>query len=203
MRSLSVAAALAKNTLDDTGAWLILLDVVIGGETIYLVYNNENITWNGNQYTAFPFEIDPIDEESKGELPALKLRVSNVSRALQYYISESGGCVGATVTLRIVHSDHLDLTEPEVEECWAITQVASDETWVTFTLGADYPVTSRRPIWRFLKNFCPFEYKGVECGSTSSMPDCNHSLVHCRARGNSTRYGGEPAIPQGGLYATL
>lgn len=203
MHPISVAAALAKNALDDTGAWLILLDVVIGGDPLRIVYNNENITWNGNLYTAFPFEMDPIDEDAKGELPALKIRVSNVMRALQYYINESDGCIGATVTLRVVHSKHLELTEPEVEEVWAITQVASDDQWVTFTLGADYPVTARRPLWRFLKNFCPFEYKGVECGATSTLTDCNHSLVHCRARGNSTRYGGEPAIPMGGLYATL
>lgn len=203
MRPLSVAAILAKNKLDDTGAWLILLDVVIGNDTLHLVYNTEDIVWNGNTYTAFPFEMDPMSEDSKGELPALQIRVSNVLQSLQYYINDSGGCVGSTVTLRIVHSKHLDATEPEVEEVWAITKCVSNEQWVTFTLGADYPVTARRPIWRYLKNFCPFEYKGVECGATSALATCDHSLVQCRARNNSTRYGGEPAIPQGGLYATL
>lgn len=203
MNSLSAAAILAKNSISDTGVWLILLDIVVGGNNIRICYNNENITWNGNEYVAFPFEIDVISENSAGELPAVRLRVSNVTRAMQYYISESGGMVGATVTLRVVHSKHLDLTTPEVEEVWAVTKCTSDVNWVTFTLGADYPVNARRPLWRFLKNFCPFEYKGVECGSTSGLATCNHSLADCRARGNSVRFGGEPAIPQGGLYATL
>lgn len=203
MHPLSIAAVLAKNSISDTGVWLILLDVLIGGDTLRLVYNNENITWGGRVYTAFPFEMDVVNEDAQGELPTLNIRVSNVTRALQYYISASNGCVGGSVTLRVLHSNHLDQEEPEVEEVWAITKVVSNAQWVTFTLGADYPTTSRRPLNRFLKNFCPFEYKGVECGASSPLVTCNHSLADCRARGNSVRYGGEPAIPMGGLYATI
>ena len=203
MLPLSAAAILEKNALANTGAWIILLEVVIGASTLRFCYNNEDITWNGQSWIAFPFDIENVGEDSQGEFPAVQVRVGNVTRAVQYYVEQAGGAVGASVTLRIVHSEHLDQTTPEIEETFAVTKTVCDPLYVSFTLGGAYPITSRRPTRRFLKNFCPFVYKGTECAATSAAADCDHSLAACKARGNSARFGGEPAIPMGGLYASL
>ncbi|QTX33206.1 DUF1833 family protein [Aminithiophilus ramosus] len=207
MFSLSAAAILEKNNLASDGAWLILLEVKVSdGTVLRFVRNTENVIWNGETWVAFPFEFSVMGEESKGEIPKVTIQVSNVTRAVQAYLESADGGVGSAATLRVVHSAHLDQMSPELEEVYSVTGVKTDARWVTFTLGIDYPLASRRPARRNLKNFCPFRYGGAECGVSAGvlqdLPTCGKTLADCRQRGNSTRYGGEPSIPQGGLYAS-
>jgi lambda family phage minor tail protein L len=202
MLTLSDVAIIEKNKLHSDSAWIILLDIVIPGipEPVQICRNSENITWNGSKYTAFPFELGDVTEDNKGSLPSIELKVSNVARSMQYYLEKGGGGVKSTVILRVVNSKHLDVTNPEVEELFMVTSMKVDAKWVTFKLGVGYPSGARRPLRRLLKNFCPFKYKGIECGCMSSLTTCNHNLADCRVRGNSKRFGGEPGIPSGGFY---
>ncbi len=201
MLSLSAVATLEKNKLHSDGAWIILLDIAIPNmETIYICRNTEDITWNGTKYIAFPFSLGDVSEDNKGTLPSVELKVSNVTRQLQYYLEQGSGGVGSLVTLRVVNSKYLDLTTAEVEEMFSVTSTTVSAQWVTFKLGINYPSGARRPLRRFLKNFCPFKYKGIECGATSALTSCRKTLTECRERNNSTRFGGEPGIPSGGFY---
>lgn len=201
MLTLSTAAKLLKNELHSDGAWLLLLEVQVKGlETIRVCRNTDDIEWNGFTWIAFPFDLGEVSEDSKGTLPKVELKVSNVTRTLQYYIEQANGGVQSTVILRVVHSKHLDLTSPELEEMFSVTGVSVNAQWVTFSLGMNYPSGARRPLRRYLKNFCPFKYKGIECGSTASYATCDKTLVQCRERNNAVRFGGEPGIPSGGMY---
>ncbi|MCX7779606.1 MAG: DUF1833 family protein [Negativicutes bacterium] len=205
MRNLSVAAILEKNKLSSDGAWLVLLEIAIGTTIIRICRNTEDIIWNGQTWIAFPFELEDVSEDSKGELPQVTVKVSNVLRTIQRYLEESNGGIGASVTLRVVHSEHLDLTDPEIEETFTVVATKTDTQWVYFILGGDDPSRRRVPERRYLKDFCPFTYGGIECGVSAAVkatyPACNKTLAHCRQRGNSVRFGGEPAIPAGGIYA--
>lgn len=203
MIPLSTVAILEKNKLSSDGAWLVLLEVQLTtGVTLRSVRNNEDIIWNSQTWVAFPFQLDEIGESSKGELPQAAVRISNVTRSVQQYIEAGNGGVGSTVIVRVVHSKHLNLTNPEIELSFAVTGTTSDANWVTFTLGMEYPSMLRYPQKRVLKDWCHYkEYKGIECGATSALPTCNRTLKECRERGNSTRFGGFPAIPGGGIYA--
>jgi lambda family phage minor tail protein L len=204
--NLPAIAIIEKNKLSSTGAWLVLLEVIVSPTMqIQVCHNTEDITWNGTTWVAFPFEIGDIEESGKGELPQFEIRVSNVTRVIQSYLEEANGGVGAKVTLRVIHSDHLDQTTAFLEEKFMVKGTSSDAQWVTFTVGGAQNVTRRFPGVRVMKNFCPFKYGKIQCGvpSTTFMafPECNRSLTACRERGNSKRYGGVPSIPQGGFYA--
>lgn len=203
MLTLSAVAKIEANKMHGDGAWLILLEIQIPNvDTIYLVRNNENITWNSIEWIAFPFDLDDIKETSDGEIPSVILKVSNVTRAMQGYIENANGGVGSVVILRIVHSQHLDLTEPEIEEEFVCLNTKCDNQWIDFELGIGEVIQKRFPPKRYLKNFCPFKFKGIECGLSSLVvgTTCDRTLSMCRDYGNSTRFGGFPAIPQGGLY---
>ena len=54
MLPLSTASILEKNQISATGVWLMLLEISYKGDTIRLVYNTENIQFEGNTYIAFP-----------------------------------------------------------------------------------------------------------------------------------------------------
>jgi len=204
MRDLSMIAKLEKNKISSTGAWLILLEIQFQGATIRVVNNNEDIEWpagSGTRWVAFPFELGEVSENSKGELPSLQLKVSNVTRIIQQYLEQYAGGTDATVILRVVMSEHLDLTTPELTEVFSVKSTSTDTMWAYFNLGPDYALTQRFPTDRYMQNFCPFKFKGIKCGYSGPLTTCNKTLKDCRERNNSKRFGGFPGIPgAGGLY---
>lgn len=207
MLNLSAAAILEKNKIAGDSVWPVLVEIQIPGQDpVRVCNNNENLTWDGNAWIAFPFELDEMQESGRGEIPSVALRVSNVTQELQYYIEQAGGGVDFPVILRVVNSKHLDITTPELELDFICTSCKYDAYWITFTLGGDAKLTRRIPERRYLKDFCPFQYGGVECGVPASTkaayPTCAKTLAQCRQRSNSTRFGGEPGIPLGGFYAS-
>ena len=83
MLSLSAIARKEKNELSTDSAFIVLLDIRLGEETVRICYNTEDVTWNGNLYQAFPFTIGEVTENTDGSDPDVELKVDNVSRALQ------------------------------------------------------------------------------------------------------------------------
>lgn len=203
---LSAAAILEKNKLAGDSCWPLLVEITIpSAPVLRLCNNNDDLTWDGETWTAFPFELDEIQDTAGGELPQVVLRVSNVTQELQSYLEDNDGGVDVPITLRVVNSEHLDEVNPELELTFTCTACKYDVNWVYFTLGANLRLNRRVPERRFLKDFCPFRYGGVECGVVSATvtlyPGCLKTLAQCRERTNSTRFGGEPGMPLGGFYA--
>jgi phage-related protein len=209
MHTLDPDIIAEKNKIAGGSVWLVLLEIQIPGATLKLANNNEDIVWptGGATWTAFPFELDQMKENSRNEIPALSIRVSNVSRDVLYYIEQAGGAVGFPVIIRVVNSDHLDIATAELEMDYVVKSVSYSAQEVTFTLGGNQHIVRRCPGDRFMKDFCSKRYGGVLCGvSAATMityPTCQRTLAQCRERGNSDRFGGFPGIPAGGFYATV
>lgn len=201
MISLTAVAKEEKNKLSTDSAFLILLDITLQDEIVHICYNTDDITWNGTQYQHFPFEIGDATEDTAGTDPALELKVSNITRALQHSVEESQGGVGYSVILRIVNSKSLDTPDYALEEYYVVKESDVKADWITFILGTDYSSRTRRPSNRYMKNNCPFKYKGLRCGYCGELPNCVHTLTDCRAHNNSERFGGYVGIDQKGVYA--
>jgi phage-related protein len=205
MLSLSLASKLEKNKVSSTGVWLILLEVKIPQPSEELVirvaYNTEDVVWQNNTYVAFPFELGEITEDGT-ELPCLDLKISNVTGIMSRYIEATNGAAGATVILRVVHSEQLDDSVPAVEEMFNVQTVNVDSNYATFRLGAETATTLRRPAGIYQKSHCPYKFPGVNdvrCGYNGPETVCNKTLARCRELGNSARFGAEHGLV-GGLY---
>lgn len=201
MLHISSAAIAEKNKIAATGAWLILLEINAPGQSpVYLVYNTEDIIWNGALYKAFAFEIDDINQDGQGGLPTFALRISNVTHALESYVDASNGGKDNTLTLRVVHSDHLNLTTPELEETFDNLGCKVTSQWITYQLGAENPMRQRSPKDRYLKDHCRYKgFKGSLCGYAGTASSCDRTFATCLALGNVARFGGQPGI-DGGVY---
>jgi Phage-related protein len=199
MLALSEASIIEKNKLSTDGVWLLALEAQIPENTLYLVNNTEDVTLGGQRYVAFPFSLEDITEDGK-ELPNVRLTVSNATGTIQRYVEKNNGLGGMKVVLRVYHTSIPDAAE--VEEYFVVTGVTCDVEQVTFTLGTDFSFTRRFPPVRMMKDYCPFKFKGVECGYRGAAQQCNKTLKRCRELGNNIRFGGEATIPQGGLYAS-
>jgi phage-related protein len=104
--TLASAIANAKNTLSDSGAWLITLEIRFADPNntiLRIVRNTEDIYWGGYTWTAFPFEIDAVRHSADGSPQTVALRVSNVLRQVEKYIIQADGALGSSVTLRVLY----------------------------------------------------------------------------------------------------
>ncbi len=201
MLTISDAAKLEKNKLSGDSVWIILLEIDFDSSNVVRVCKNtEDIVWNNQTWVAFPFELDAKVDSSKGEIPTVQIRVSNVNKLMQSYAEQYDGAVGKTVILRLVNSNHLDVTTPEIEETFTITAVDTDDEWVYITLSILNPFLVQFPRQKYIKNFCRFTFKGARCQYAGTATTCNHTLEDCKAKGNEQHFGGFPGIPMGGLY---
>lgn len=198
MLTLSQASIIEKNKIATDGVWLMLLELQLNnGDVIRLVNNTEDITFRGDTYIAFPFTIEEISEDGK-ELPNVQLQVSNATGTIQRLVEVHNGLGDTAVKIRVINTNVPNVSE--VEENFIVTGSSADNTWVNFTLGTDFSQSRRFPPTRVMKDYCPFKFKGVECGYKGRAAHCNKTLKRCRELNNSVRFGGEPTIPQGGVY---
>ena len=199
MIDISQQAKLESTALQSDSVWIALLEIQLPTITFRVAQNTDKITWGGFDWQPFPFEIGDVVEDAKGETPYLTVRVANETRALQSYVEVAKGANDSVVILRVVNSKHLE-GDAEIEEEFTVASTTCDNHWITFSLGGDAILSGRFPPRRILKNKCPYVYKGIECGATSTLTDCPKHLAGCVERKNDIRFGGEPNIPQGGLY---
>lgn len=200
MLSLTAISKAEKNKLGTGTAFLLLMEIRLATETIYIAHNNADVRWRDKLWVAFPFQLGEVSEATDGSDPQVELKVSNVSRALQYMVETSGGGVKIPVKLYIVNDRNLADPTPDVEEQFSVVKTTCDQDFITFTLGTEYSSRTVRPFRRYFKNFCPYRFKSVECGYDGELTTCPKTLTGCRARNNSKRYGGFIGIEQGGVY---
>lgn len=201
MRTLPAELILEKNKSETGSAWLFFIEIILPDITLYLVRNNEDITFQGQLYTAFPFDIEPIISSSKGEIPSLVIKVSNVTRVIQAYIEQYNGAVGEEVVLNIVNSDNLASDYSDFEMVFTIQKTEADESYVSITLGPSNPMARRFPLYRYIAEHCNWRFRSEECSfsGTVTLTTCGRSYNDCRARNNSENFGGHKGLASGGI----
>ena len=201
MKTIPAPIIIEKNKIATASAWLVLIDVILdgGATTLYFVNNTEDVVFNSNTYTAINFELDATKYSSKGEIPSLQLRISNVTRLIQAYLEALDGAVGDQVRIRVVNSEHLTEDYTELEMLYDILDSESTGLWATFTHGAPNPLRSRFPRNRYIAQHCNWIFKEAECTYVGAETICDRTLDACRAYNNSARFGGFPGLNAGGL----
>ncbi|WP_270455711.1 DUF1833 family protein [Allisonella histaminiformans] len=196
---ISTASIIEKNKTCTDGVYLLLLEIQYKDEDpIRLAYNTEDIVFKGNTYYKYAFEISGV-KRSSDELPDVTLSVSNITGTIQQILDKHNGVGGAKVTLMVINTNVPD--ELCDEEHFVITGSTCTSTKVDIKLGAGFSLRKRVPATRILKDWCPFKFKGARCGYSGVVSTCDKTRNCCKKLGNSVRFGGEPTIPQGGLYA--
>lgn len=202
MKDLPEELKVIKNSIRQEDPWLILLEITLNdGENtlIRLARNTEDITIGGEEYTAFNFELGMNKISSAGELPSLKLSISNQERTLQGYLEDLDGMIGSSVKIIIVNASEPDLDYAELEQSWNVVQTNVTEEIVEFQLSMPNLLRIRYPLTRFIANHCSHTYKEVECGYDGLLPTCKRTLDDCRLHENTTRYGGYPGLSNDGI----
>lgn len=195
MLTLPLALRTAKNQLVGTAPWLLLLDVTLPDAShIRLARNTDDVTFDGQTYTAFAFELGELRNGGDGRIAGVSLRVANPQRALQPYLEAHAGLVGCAVQLMVVHAGNLAADHSELTLDWDVIAATSDADWINFTLGAVNPMRRRFPLFVALPASCPWVFRGAECAYSGLETLCARTIDACRARDNAARFGGRPGI---------
>jgi len=187
MKTLSAASIVEKNRLSSPYPWLILLDIAFPNNTTYLVRNTDIVSFKGNDYTPFPFEIEFGKETSAGDIPTVTLRVSNVTRVIQNIIELSDGLIDFDVIIHIVNHHYLSDDYSDLDLHLTVMSCTCDESWVTFNLGLENPLQKRFPKLRYFRDYCNWKFKSIECGYGGSIEICKRNFSDCK---NPKRFGG-------------
>jgi len=203
---LSVATVIEKNKIASNYAMLMALEIeVINPDTgvavemLRLVNNSEAVVFQGNEYSAFKFDINLKAE--KGAIPQVTIGVTDLSGEIQSRMQAYGGGVGFNVTVIVINMGNL--TQPaEVSETYQITGATTEGYIVNWTLGAENPLTMRFPKRRQFRDRCAWRYKGVECAYVGPLASCDFTLQGpngCAVHENTPRYGGFPGLARPSL----
>jgi phage-related protein len=207
---ISSIAIEEKNKLATDSVWMICMRLTIPGASptyVHVVKNTENITWptGGQVWQAFPFDIEPIPAEGKGEVPKVEVSVSNVTRALEIYVLaydtyiKTAGFDPIIVDLYLINSKNLASATPEVWHQFELKSPKMTATMATFTLGASNPYSKRFPQDRILKDHCRHRFKDSRCKYVGGGSTCSKTFAACTAYANTLNYGGFPGAGLGGL----
>lgn len=101
-------------------------------ETLRLVDDNENFTFNGVEYTAFPFGFTPPSDQS-GSASQIKLVISNVGRTMTEELEKITPNERVRATIRLV--DKKEPTRVAMEWRVPLSNVTVDVATATATCG--------------------------------------------------------------------
>lgn len=206
--ALSLQTIQDKNALGTDAVFHVLLEINIPGTSQVTITNNgDNVSWNSKIWQSFPFDIAEINEDSMGEIPQWSIQLDNRSRAIERYLSDYdqylkvNGLEGneITCTLYVVNSKDLGNTEPIKQITFSLSQPTTNSETATFTMTSASPFSIIVPKRRYVKQYCYWKFKGIECGYSGTATTCNKSLTQCKEYSNSGRFGGFPGVGIGGI----
>ena len=165
MDTLDAALVLEQNKIASSGAWIWLINIVTSPTTQYrLANNNYEVEWNSGTYLPASFTIDDVSFSTSGKFPEFQLRLGNVAiSGLRQSLRTSSGLVGQTIQIRVVHSAHLDLDTPAIDETAEILSTEVTAEAVVFTLGIPSLLSRRFPRDRYVPGFCRHRFAGALC----------------------------------------
>lgn len=187
-----------KNNLFPATVFYELLEIQMSSGTIQRIANNNiDVEWASHTWTKFSFQSGDDEDTASGDEHSVVVKVSNVTGAMQGYLEQStNGLIGDTVIYRYVHPDS---TTPAIEEWFEIIDAVADPEWVTFTLGAENWFLNSFPAHVFRRNVCRYRPSMTSVCPYTNNSACDRRFATCIGLGQSSLFGGQPAIPGGGF----
>jgi lambda family phage minor tail protein L len=162
--------------------------------TIRLINNTENITHQGVEYTALPFDLQMQSES--GESPQLSLNLFDFNGLILSQLQQYRGGVGFKIKVMLINT--ADLTEPPMTlERYDVLSSTHKDSNISVSLGIANPLNLQFPRRKQMQDICQWTYKGAECGYAGPLQSCDYTLQGsngCAAHNNEVRFGGFPAL---------
>jgi hypothetical protein len=150
--SVTITAGLKQEALSqESDLPLVLLEIDHAdlSHPILVVNNKTNITSNGDEYVAFPFEIILPDSKDDAQ-PRAKLRIDNVSREIGEAIRSISS--PPSVTIKIVRQDTPNTVEMQFSNM-QLSKVSYDALSVEGDIDFEDLTREPFPAWTFSPSY--------------------------------------------------
>lgn len=201
MRDINPVFKSEKNKPENKPIFLYAIyDYDNNDSNLYFVEHDTNITFDSQEYIKFPITYERIGENTRGEIDAVRITLSNVSRLIQGYL-ENYDLRGKKVQILTVWADHLNDADAYIEDIFYIDNYIADQNNVVFTITSKFDVLGVEiPVRKYSRNYCAWKFKSSECGYSGTETECNKTLQRCRELNNNGRFGGFPSVPSRPVY---
>ncbi|MFB3828965.1 MAG: phage tail protein [Bryobacteraceae bacterium] len=173
-----------------------LYELYLDSGTLY--YSDQQIDWGGHTYLPYVRSRSAIKRYDGGQFDNVTVTFSNVDTALAQALLENE-IEGRTLIIRkidrTVADDSIVLFHGPMERPGRITETDAEISaqQVLGSIDFDAPARSFGP-------FCPWPFKGYECGYAGGAATCDKSWSNCAALNNTSRFGGFRFVPHSGTF---
>jgi lambda family phage minor tail protein L len=153
-------------------------DELIAAQTAGTTLSPKTITWQGNIYTAWPYQVSGIAMDGTGTTTSPTLSVANLDQSISALCSAYQDLSQAKVTFHITFQHYLDGevdADPEQEfiQTWYIDYKTSDNNKsVTWSLSNPAAIGGKMIPARQIQPMCYWmmqgQYRGTDCGYTGT-----------------------------------
>ena len=204
----------------DLGGWDPIYYVNLNQDICgWALDSNGDVTTATALFSGVPIERGEINTNTQGEITEVTLTIPNTNRVIESVIQNYDYLRGREVYFISTFAKHLPSggeakyigSEPDryalLKEKLYVDSVTSNEQVVSFVCRSKFSIKNitlpRRTYTRECNWALLGRFKEAECDPTSSISPlfttCNGTLSDCRARGNSSRFGGFPSTPRRGF----
>lgn len=181
----------------------------------------KTITWQGEEYFAWPYELAGIEWDGTGQSPQPTLEVANLDGTISAMCLQLQNLFGAKVTEHTTFEQYLPTgadPDPMMEftQTWYVTRKSAEsQAGVTFELSSPADFIGQKLPRRLIHGLCHWAlnngYRGPDCGYTDARyftdldePTDNPVLDVCPGLYKSCkiRFGEENPLPFGGFIAS-
>ena len=125
-----------KNKYTNQPLFLYILHEYDGTNDLELAEYDTDVIYNDVTYSAFPISHEFVGENTAGEIDAVKIRLTNVSRLIQAYL-ELYDFRSKKVTIRRVWADQLSDIDAYIDDIYYIDVDSSGQGNLPFLLQAN------------------------------------------------------------------
>jgi len=199
MRSLGANLIARKNEQHGSDAWLWLVEVTLSRTTaatvvLRLTSFGEPITFAGQTYRPFPFQIAPIEQDDAGKLPEVILSLSNATREAAQVVAIGNGMIGRQVEVKLVHRAHLGTGE-HLPVTFEVRDISLDDQSVAVRLGLPNYLEEQWPFDQLTRERCRWIYRDpLTCAYNGSLGACPKTLAACAERGDDEITSAKPVM---------
>lgn len=153
-------------------------------------YGKVSVPWT-RKYEPWPLGRDAIQVSLTDRMDTLNLRLSNIGWRKHLETLRYEDCHGKKVKVWLGFLD-IDLEEANLSKLFEgeIDQVNFTEEAITITLKGNAQYLEGDGLRRSYSIYCPFEFKGRQCGYVGPDTSCSKDYTDCNSRGNGHRFGG-------------
>ena len=136
------------------------------------------VVWQGVTYFPLPIEAEGFDLTTTGALPRPKIRIANVGGVFSELAAQNNDLVGSVIIRKQTFARYLDAVNfpngnPDADpnqylpdQRWFVDRKVSENRYIIeWELASAFDLSGvMLPYRQIIKNSCPWEYRGPECG---------------------------------------